>query len=243
MKILKAFVMALGMFTVIPLPKNIWDMNLMRFIMPIFPFVGLCIGSVWCFTSLLIVNGSAVSAAVIAILPFALSGFIHVDGLMDTSDAIFSRRDLSEKRRILKDSTVGAFAVISAICLFLFCFAAALDFKKEYLAVLIFIPILSRSIAALALLNLKSISQTGYGAGFKAGTSSVHSAFIFVCIVISFVLALLLALPIAPLVAVVLTATLTAIFTYKELDGFSGDLCGATICFSEMCGLICLALL
>lgn len=73
----------------------------------------------------------ALRAAVLAALPFLLTGFLHLDGFMDCCDAILSRRDLPTRQKILKDSHVGSFAVVCTIFLMLAAFAAFLDFDAK----------------------------------------------------------------------------------------------------------------
>lgn len=51
-------------------------------------------------------------ALIFLVLPVIVTGGIHVDGYMDTSDAIHSYGDREKKLSILKDSHIGAFAVI-----------------------------------------------------------------------------------------------------------------------------------
>ena len=127
-----------------------------------FPAIGLMMGLLW--YGLFIVLQAAhiahpLAAALLTAYPFLVSGFIHLDGFMDCNDAILSRRPLEERRRILKDSHVGAFAVITAILLFLVFFAAiwsALEREAPWAMVsLTAIPVLSRAASARAVLVLK----------------------------------------------------------------------------------------
>ena len=48
-----------------------------------------------------------------------LTGGLHMDGLMDTCDAVFSRKDLKTRLEILSDTHVGAFAVMGCVVLLL----------------------------------------------------------------------------------------------------------------------------
>ena len=54
-------------------------------------------------------------AVALVLVPVIVTGGIHVDGLLDTSDALSSWRDREKRLEILKDSHAGAFAVITAI--------------------------------------------------------------------------------------------------------------------------------
>ena len=56
---------------------------------------------------------------VLVIVPVVITGGIHVDGLLDTSDALSSWRDREKRLEILKDSHAGAFAVITACVYFM----------------------------------------------------------------------------------------------------------------------------
>ena len=97
-------------------------------------------------------------------LPFALCGFLHMDGFMDCSDAILSRRPLEDRQRILKDSHTGAFAVISIVFYILAYFAFAstaitigIDFANMILLVC-----LSRSVSGLHVLIAKPMQTSQY---------------------------------------------------------------------------------
>mgnify|MGYP003392776405 FL=1 len=52
-----------------------------------------------------------------AVYPYLVTGFLHLDGFMDVTDAVKSWRDLERRREILKDSHVGSFAVINLVLL------------------------------------------------------------------------------------------------------------------------------
>ena len=45
-------------------------------------------------------------------IPIIITGGIHLDGLLDTADALSSYKSMEEKLEILKDSHTGAFAII-----------------------------------------------------------------------------------------------------------------------------------
>lgn len=56
-------------------------------------------------------------AVLLAAAPWLVTGFLHLDGYMDVCDALLSRRDLTTRQKILKDSHCGAFAVICMVLL------------------------------------------------------------------------------------------------------------------------------
>jgi len=125
-KYFKGFLMAISMFTIIPLPKYEWDDEGGKNIMKFYPVIGLIVGVIWygVFRILNLLGASImVTTAVTLITPFILTGMLHLDGYMDVCDALLSRRDKQEKLRILKDPHTGAFAVISVIMLFILNFS------------------------------------------------------------------------------------------------------------------------
>ena len=107
--------MAWGMFLSIPCPCKIWDEKARPWQLVYLPVAGLLVGALWALAAYALGSFDrlpALRAAVLAALPFLLTGFLHLDGFMDCCDAIFSRRPLEKRREILKDSHVGSFAVI-----------------------------------------------------------------------------------------------------------------------------------
>ena len=102
-----AFSMAFGMFCAIPFPVKRWDERQRARMLVCFPWVGAIIGAIWAFACWLLrrIGFSGVLAgALLTALPLLLTGFIHLDGFMDCCDAIYSRRDLETRKKILKDS-------------------------------------------------------------------------------------------------------------------------------------------
>ena len=84
------------------------------------PVVGLETGAIWALLAWLcryLALPALVQGAVLGAYPFVVTGFIHLDGFMDVTDAVRSCRDLARRREILKDSRVGSFAVIGVVLL------------------------------------------------------------------------------------------------------------------------------
>lgn len=248
-KLFKGLLMSISMFSIIPVFKNIWDDDSMNLVIPCLPVVGMFIGIINYFISLFIKSLSMpifITSSLIMFIPFILSGFLHIDGYMDTSDAILSRRGLEEKRRILKDPLVGSFAVIALAILFMLQFSSihTLILEDKPLEGFIFIPVLARGLSSMFLLNLKSMSKSGYGATFKKDTNLNHNLvlvfFILFSISASFFLSGIKGIIIS--FAVLVSSSVTAMYTFKELDGISGDLCGCIITLSELFGFLAMAI-
>ncbi len=164
---LTGFFMAWGNFCALPCPCKRWDTNATPLMLGFLPSVGVIIGAIWAvlyFAAVYFGLPYLVVAFLVTFLPFALCGFLHMDGFMDCSDAILSRRPLEDRQRILKDSHTGAFAVISIVFYILAYFAFAstaitigIDFANMILLVC-----LSRSVSGLHVLIAKPMQTSQY---------------------------------------------------------------------------------
>jgi len=248
MGVIRGFAMSLGMFSVIPVPKGSWDEKYMRLTMPALPFVGLLIGAIWYGAAYFLKEVSAplmIQSAIALFIPFFMSGFIHVDGYMDSADAVLSRRDTDEKRRILKDPHVGAFAVIAIIMLMIFqlCSVYTVLETGKHLIAFVFIPVISRCAAGAAMLCLKPAFESGYAVSFRKGTTPRHTVFICATALACLAAAgLTLRFSAWPLLAEALVAAIATVYLYRQINGMSGDLAGCIITVSEFAALLCCAL-
>lgn len=111
----KSFLAAFATYSAIPTPRFSWDERAAKYVLCCFPAVGLvCGAALWGWYALCrAIGGSGVLFAAVAVcLPLILTGGIHMDGCMDTVDAISSHQPREKKLEILKDPHCGAFAVI-----------------------------------------------------------------------------------------------------------------------------------
>ncbi|MBR6430626.1 MAG: adenosylcobinamide-GDP ribazoletransferase, partial [Oscillospiraceae bacterium] len=109
-KVITGFFMSWGMFCAIPCPVKLWDEQARPMMLVCFPILGVLMGAIWTLLGFVLskLQWGLFAAALMAVAPFLLTGFIHLDGFMDCCDAILSRRDLAERQRIMKDSHTGA---------------------------------------------------------------------------------------------------------------------------------------
>ena len=176
MKFITAFFMAWGNFLSIPCPVRKWEDKLKKEMLKMLPSVGLVVGLLWfllAFVLWKIKLPELISGFLMTAYIYMVTGFLHLDGFMDCRDAIMSRRSLEERQRILKDSRVGAFAVISVVFLILGMFAAItsyLTIVKErdsaygwiYLLPFLVIPVTSRHEAGVDVLRFKPMETSQY---------------------------------------------------------------------------------
>ena len=235
---LHAFIMCQSMFCSIPAPQ-IWDEKAKDKMLLFLPIVGLEIGAIWAVLAWLcrLLNLPAlVVGMILCAYPYIVTGFIHLDGYMDVTDAVKSWRDLERRREILKDSHVGSFAVIGIVLMMLAqfaLFASAIN-NANYL-ILIFIPAVSRCCSALAVTGLKPMSTSQYADRNKPKSHTVALA-IMLCI---FLVAgfLLCGKYGFALVGCLVGYGLALRRGYKSLKGMNGDISGYALTIGELCAV------
>ncbi len=120
---MKSFFLMLGFFTKIPVPHVEYTEELYGRGLKLVPFVGLLIGVILYGVSFLsLFLDQEVTALILAAVYLLLTGGIHLDGLADTCDGLFSGRDRDKMLEIMKDSRIGTYGVLSLILWFLFFF-------------------------------------------------------------------------------------------------------------------------
>lgn len=240
-----AFFMSWGMFLSIPCPFRKWDERARGRMLACLPLIGLMIGALWALAAFLLGHFACpkpFAAFVLAMLPFLLTGFLHLDGFSDVCDAILSRRDLETRRRILKDPHIGAFGAICIVILLIAQFsiflsggAPALSFTA--LLPLALIPVASRACAAIAVTLVKPMETSQYS-GMDKESAKKHLALPILLLAASAALSIVFCglHGIAPIV----TAVFYALFALRgcvNLNGMNGDVSGYALTLGELFGI------
>lgn len=240
MNYIYGLLMSLGMFTVIPCPYKGWREDARGHMLVCFPIIGGIIGFIWYvlykYTYFIPMY---LRAVIVAFTPWFITGFIHIDGYMDVCDAVMSRRDLETKQRILKDSRVGAFAVICICILSLTQVAAVLSFiesGKDIISTgLILIPIASRICASLAVLNMKPMHTSQYTNLNKKTQFNILLLLMFCAIFLIFGISVRIGISVA---VTMTTYSICALYGNKMLGGMNGDISGYALTLGELAGII-----
>lgn len=244
MKIIKAFFMCLGMFSALPCPYRPWDEDARPLMTACLPLVGAVLGALWYALSALgrMLLPDMLSAALTASLPFLLTGFMHLDGFMDASDALLSWRPLEQRQKILKDVHCGSFSVVAVVLLCTGMFAAAADASAKDLRTLIFLPTASRCLSAFCVTAFKPIGHSEYAAFDRSMATPAAASVMLMVTLLTCGLWLGSAAVLAVYATVIgyIAAMAWAIHTLK---GVSGDLAGYALCIGELCGLAALAVI
>lgn len=255
MKIITGLFMAWGNFLTVPCPFKKWDNDLKNYMLGFLPSVGLILGCIWaalCLGMVYLGFPYLVLSFLVTFIPFALCGFIHLDGFMDCCDAMLSRRSLEERQAILKDSHCGAFAVVSLTFMILAYYSfisTVLSMGVDFID-LCMIPVVSRGIAGINVLMRKPIGHSQYASGAGADdTRQKKKAVILVIIQLAVycTAGMLLASYLVPSLLVIgATAAATylaALLAKRNLGGMSGDIAGFSIIWGELIGIFAMLVL
>ncbi|MGW1724707.1 adenosylcobinamide-GDP ribazoletransferase [Streptomyces sp. NPDC002306] len=113
---------AFGTLTVLPVRVTRWDREAARGGMLCAPLAGLVVGG--CAAALgalllLLGAGPLLAAVATAAVPAALTRGLHLDGLADTADGLGSGKPAEDALRIMKQSDIGPFGVITLVLVLL----------------------------------------------------------------------------------------------------------------------------
>ncbi|WP_406389532.1 adenosylcobinamide-GDP ribazoletransferase [Streptomyces sp. NBC_00887] len=109
---------AFGTLTVLPVRVSRWDREAARAGMLCAPLAGLVVGLLAAVPGVLFLlagSGPLPAAVASAAVPAALTRGLHLDGLADTADGLGSARPAEDALRIMKQSDIGPFGVITLL--------------------------------------------------------------------------------------------------------------------------------
>jgi len=266
MTFFKSILLSFSMFSAIPVPSVEWNEKNMRYMMCGFPFVGVVIAvlcAAWFVFGLQISFvwqknvSNYIFALVFTLIPVLISGGIHLDGFMDTCDALGSHASREKKLEILKDSHSGAFAVLGCVLYFLAFYVFSVEFyaffygaDSSHRFVNIFsrfwfsIPVLSifvysRLFSALAVSVFPIAKDSGLVHTFATNSSRIFTA--IWCEFFIFVLSLALIFLYGRAGAVPAFSSLAVFVLYyfmakRNFGGITGDTAGWFVQMSEIIG-------
>ncbi|GAA2761991.1 adenosylcobinamide-GDP ribazoletransferase [Streptomyces paradoxus] len=113
---------AFGTLTVIPVRVTRWDREAARGGMLCAPLAGLAVGTAAAGLGLVLLflgAGAPLAAVATVAVPAALTRGLHLDGLADTADGLGSGKPAEDALRIMKQSDIGPFGVITLVLVLL----------------------------------------------------------------------------------------------------------------------------
>ena len=247
-KLINSAIAAFAMFSQIPMPRCDWEKDNIRYMLVFMPLVGAVIGGVsyiWAYIGGHLWYDRILESMLLFLIPFVLTGGIHLDGFLDTTDALSSWKSKEERVEILKDVHIGAFAVIRGVVWLMFMFAVYTSVsKKEVLwPFLGLVFVMSRALNALSILTFPKAKATGTVNTWQKDADPKCRGILIVI----FVLTAVCGIAIQPLYGVLLTLSVLAVYGWyykkamKYFGGMTGDLAGYFVCVCEAASLFVLA--
>lgn len=203
------------------------------------PLIGLIIGfPLWILKTLMASVDEGITVFLVIIGYLLVTGGLHLDGLADYFDGMFSARAKERVFEIMSDSRIGAFGVIGLILYFLGFYSGGI--RVSAMAFLL-MPIVGRVMAVNFCAYWPYPKEKGLAKGMVDATKP------WIGIVYSGLLCTLcLYLGITYLLSVLVVLLFTLLMGYKTtkvIGGVTGDVIGAGVEISQVVWLVSVALI
>lgn len=248
MSLLKSLCSAFLMYSRIPVPSVEWKEENRRYSLCFFPLIGAVIGAcliLWYWICEIFKTGTLFFAAGCTVIPVAVTGGIHLDGFCDVNDALASCTSREKMLEIMKDSHIGAFALIRLSVYLLIqtaVFSELKDFSLILMCALCFVQ--SRAWSGLAAVTFPDARGYGSLQNFsKPAHKIITVASEIIWLAVSAVTMMIINFP----AGIVTVISETAVFIYyrsfsvKKFGGITGDLAGWFLQISEISAIISIA--
>lgn len=256
---MKGLVLLFKFMTRLPIPTDPeFDSKELGKSMKFFPVVGIVIGAILYGVYLLgskYIPTSYVLATIIVLTEVVLTGGLHLDGLADTFDGIFSYRSKQKMLEIMKDSRLGTNGGIALVLYFILKIlliagindmsmgmtGALFGFKSSVGAVVLVTPVLARINPVLNCAVSPYAKPSGSARDFAESTNktgvliAVAIALLFSGVIGCGVLGVLNPLHLINITAI--TMVLGLYFSKlmeRKIGGITGDTLGAVLELSEI---------
>ncbi|MCE9684437.1 adenosylcobinamide-GDP ribazoletransferase [Halomonas alkalisoli] len=236
--------LAIQFLTRLPVPVACpWTPATSRWALRCYPLVGLLLGAILASIGALLqsVLPTPMLALLLLSLWVALSGGLHLDGLMDVADALGSNAPLERRWEIMKDPQVGSFGILALV--FLLAWKVTLLWTlleaRVSLVVLVVVPALGRLGGVALLLLAPCARREGLAWAWRQHLQRRDLAFSLVPLAVVFWLlpgGLFLA---SGLAALLLGCLLLFLLGYgllmsRAFGGINGDIVGAAVEAGEL---------
>lgn len=220
-----------------------------------FPLVGLVLGVLIYIIGLVsgIFFDSFITSIIVTLALVILTGGLHIDGLGDTFDAIYSYRDKERMLEIMKDSRLGTNSLLAIMFLILLKIGFIYSIiNNNLLWTVIFMPVVARLGVIVMMYKTVTPRENGMGNLFigKASTSMFTIAILYTIILMIGISKLILLASTFEAMMLISTIIILFIFNnlfkkhiYIKIDGVTGDILGCTIELGELIYLFCIYLL
>lgn len=230
------FIILIQFMTRIPIPLKIsYSEKKLGKSIKFFPLVGLIIGLVLYFTNFLITvylknifYNKTIIAIFLIILEILIVGIIHIDGLADTFDGLFSYAKKEKMLEIMKDSRIGTNGAVVLILYFIaktVLISEIITTNPKYLIIFPIIARLSTPVNA-------GLSNYARKSGMSNAIISENGIFEAIFSLALSIILVFYIIDIKGIVAISIAFIFIIIFMLnvrKKIDGITGDIMGACL--------------
>lgn len=234
-KWIKSFLLMILFLTRIPLkyPYKYDDKDFIRGI-TLTPVVGLIVG-IFIATPFILTKyiDKAIIVLLIWLLYVWITGGLHIDGLTDTIDGIFSNRDREKTLEIMSDSRIGAFGVIGFV--FIILFNVTLSYYLGY-KFFIIMPIVGR-VSSLVAASISKYAKDSLGMGtlYVENANKIDIFLVNILLILVFMILdiKLQTLFLIPVIGTQIIAIFLTNYIKKKINGMTGDTIGFIVEISQ----------
>ena len=239
--VFNSFIIAFSMYSKIPMPKVSWSKDNMRYVMCFFPLVGTVIGGLvylWSKISSSLPFSNVFHTVILILIPLIITGGIHMDGYLDTLDALSSYGSKEKKLEILKDPHTGAFALIHCVIYFFLTYGIWYDVTPDGIFILSIGFTLSRALSGLSVVTFPLGKNTGLVNMFSSESKKKQTGMVMIVYILLCSAFMIYINTVLGLLAIISTFLVLLYYRYlsiKQFGGITGDLAGY---FLQLCELI-----
>lgn len=221
---------AIRFLTVIPVPFKKDAAFVPKNTVQFFPLVGLGIGLILALLDMLWgqLFGRLLAAVLDAAVLICLTGALHIDGLADSGDGLFSHKPAKKVLEIMRDSRIGSMGMVTVLVVLLVKVGALASIDNHRFVMLLLIPAFARMGLVFAMVHLPYLRKTdGLAGPFFVEKPPVLFVIAMVVLIIAACLigwqGFLIAL------SFFISTLLLILFYAKRMRGVTGDMLGAMI--------------
>ena len=135
-----------------------------------FPLIGSVIGLCLCalYFALKFFNAPLLTAFLLVAAEIFLTGGLHIDGLTDAADGLFSGRSRERALAIMKDSLIGSFGLMAFVLLIGLKTTALASVEGNIYLLLIAMPVIGRLNMVVSVCEYPYAREQGFGKSFTA---------------------------------------------------------------------------
>ena len=204
--------------------------------------IGLVVGGISYALTVIPHVSNLVRAALTLVALYALTGFIHLDGLADVGDGLLKHGTMQERLRVIKDPYIGVGGIAFCVLSLLLLFAAVVSIKSTALLPALITAEVAAKLSMVEVASLGKATHQGLGSRFAENSG-----------MLTFAVALLLAALVAVLcfgvrgLLVLLPPLVLSLGLVKlanmAFGGINGDVIGSSNELGRLIALVAISLL